>query len=135
VFGAVLETLAAYRRSREIFLEQVPGGGRDRRVFQRVQLQTACRLSNPVFGLESSGTTTDISLDGLGVIAPVNWAHGNRIRLSLGAAGFEASGVIVFRREEAPNFRYGVRFEKTGLLQILKLRRFLKQTHKGRLKL
>ena len=135
MFAAFFEILLAYRRSHEVFDARAASVGQDRRIFQRVPIKVDCRLTNPVFGLESVGSTIDISLDGLGVMAPVNWAQGNRIRIWLESAGFEAAGVIVFRKEEAPNFRYGVRFEQTGILQILKLRRFLKQNHSGRLRL
>ncbi|OGR89523.1 MAG: hypothetical protein A2992_03735 [Elusimicrobia bacterium RIFCSPLOWO2_01_FULL_59_12] len=135
MFRGVLEIFLAYRRSREAVDIQQAGLGRDRRVFNRVPVQAACRISNPMFGLESVGSTVNISLDGVGMVAPVNWSEGNRIHLFIEPAGFETEGVIVFRMEEAPQFRYGVRFLQTQLPQIIKLRRFLKQQHHGRLSL
>jgi hypothetical protein len=109
--------------------------GQDRRVFQRVPLKVPCGLTNPLFGLETTGTTIDISLDGLGLTAPVNWSEGNHIRIQFKESMLDAEAVIVFRKEEAPVFRYGVRFRKAGLFQILKLRRFLKKHYSGPLSL
>lgn len=133
VLSEFLEILLAYRRAREAFDTQPSNLGQDRRVFERVHRQVNCRLANPMFGLETLGTTVDISLDGLGVVAPINWSQGSRVRLWIDDIGFEAAGLIVFRKEETPQFRYGIRFTKTGIFQILKLRRFLQQNHSGRL--
>ena len=74
-----------------------------------------------------------MSLNGVGVVVPANWAEGNRIRVRIDEIKFEADGIIVFRKEEAPQFRYGVRFQNTGIFKILKLRRFLQSHHNGRL--
>jgi hypothetical protein len=133
VLQAFSEILLAYRRSREPFEIQQVGLGKDRRIFLRVSLQIPCSIANPMFGLESPASTVDASLEGVGVLAPVNWSQGSRIRVKLEAISFEADGIIVFRREESPHFRYGVRFQSTALLQLLKLRRLLKKSHGGRL--
>ena len=85
------------------------------------------------FGLESAGTAVNVGLGGTGVLAPVNWSEGSRIRMRLEPLDFEVDAIIVFRREETPQFHYGVKFQQMGFLQILKLRRFLLQTHTGRL--
>ena len=133
MLGGLDEAVRAYRKSREFFDPRQSGLGQDRRVFHRVPLEIPCRLVSPMFGLETSGTTVDISLDGLGVTVPANWAEGNRVRVRLDSIKFEASGIIVFRKEEGHLFRYGVRFQQTGFFQILKLRRSLQEHYSGRL--
>ncbi len=130
-----LEVWLAYRSSRQLFDSRVPMHGQDRRVFQRVPVKLSCDLANPLFGLETTGTTIDISLDGLGLTAPVNWSEGNHIRVQFKELQFDANAVIVFRKEEASVFRYGVRFRRANIFQILKLRRFLKKYHSGPLSL
>jgi hypothetical protein len=132
VFRGLFEILLAYRRSREIWLPEQAGLGQDRRVFQRVMVRMPCQMSSPLFGLEAACQTIDLSLDGLGLKAPVNWAEGNHVRLELNDAGFAAEGTIAYRREDPPQFRYGVKFKNLGWLQIMHLRRFLKQNHRGR---
>jgi hypothetical protein len=133
VLGGLDEVFLAYRKSREMYDPRQAGLGQDRRIFYRVTLKVVCRMLSPMFGLETSGTTVDVSLNGVGVIVPANWAEGNRIRVRIDDIKFEADGIIVFRKEEEPQFRYGVRFQNTGIFQILKLRRFLQGHHSGRL--
>jgi hypothetical protein len=111
------------------------GAGQDRRVFRRVPVVVPCRIANAMFGLESEATTVNISMDGMGLLAPVNWSESSRIRIQLAPAGFETEGVIVYRKGETPGYRYGVRFAGTKISQIFKLRRFLKQHHSGKLSL
>jgi hypothetical protein len=133
VIRRFLEVSLAYRLSREAWDPKQAGLGQDRRVFHRIPLRVDCKLANPAFGLESSGQTVDVSLEGLGVVLPVNWSEGNRVRVQLDEIPFQAEGTIVFRKEDAPNFRYGVKFQKTGLFQLIRLRRFLQQHHSGKL--
>ena len=67
------EILLARRRSHETWDQRKGESGRDRRVFHRVSVQVPCKLLSPMFGLESQGTTIDLSLEGAGMFAPVNW--------------------------------------------------------------
>ncbi len=128
-----LEISLAYRLSREAWDSQRAGLGQDRRVFHRVSTKVACKLTHPMFGLEASGTTVDLSLEGLGVVLPVNWSEGSRVHVRLDTVNFDADGIVVFRKEESPQFRYGIKFQNTGVFQIIRLRRFLQQHHSGRL--
>lgn len=135
MFQALHDLLVAYQRSREAVHVQPGAGGQDRRVFLRVPVVVGCTLFNPMFGLESEGRTINVSMDGLGLTAPVNWSESSRIRIRLESVGFESEGVVVFRKEEAGQFRYGVRLIRTRVTQILKLFRFLHRHHSGKLSL
>ena len=125
-----LEILSAYRRSRQIWIPENAGLGADRRVSSRVPAKFKCRLENPNFGLEAAGETIDLSLEGVALMTAVNWSEGNQIRLELEAPLFRAEGTIVYRREDPPVFRYGIKFRNLGVLQIVKLRQILKGFHK-----
>jgi hypothetical protein len=130
-----VEILTTHRISREIWDPRQANLGADRRVFHRVPIQAPCRLIHSSFGLESAATVMNLSLGGVGVLASVNWSEGSRIRVRLEELGLEVSAIIVFRREEASQFRYGVKFQQMGLLEIVRLRRFLQKHHQGRLTL
>jgi hypothetical protein len=128
------EIFLARQRSRERWRPLTVDPGRDRRVFYRVSLQMPCKLIQPMFGLEAAGSTIDLSLEGAGLFAPVNWAEGSRVRLQLESVDFESAAVIVYRKqEEVSRFRYGVKFEHMGFFQIVKLRRWLQKKYSGRL--
>jgi hypothetical protein len=124
----------AYRLSRETWSAEEAGLGQDRRVFHRVPVKIECKLTNPMFGLETSGTTVDLSLEGLGVGLPVNWSEGNRIHVRIESINFDADAIVVFRKEEAlGQYRYGIKFQNIGIFQIIRMRRFLQKHHGGRL--
>ena len=127
----LLEIVKAHRQSRQQWEPQQANLGQDRRVFLRVSVQVPCHLNNPMFGLESSGRTVDLSLGGVGCVGPVNWPIGSRIRIGLEPMAFAAEGIVVYRKEEPPQFRYGIKFHNLGYIQIFKLRRFLKRKHNG----
>jgi len=129
----LFEIIKAHRQSREQWDPQLANLGQDRRVFLRVSLQVPCQLNNPMFGLESSGRTVDLSLGGVGLVGPVNWPIGSRIRIGLEVLTFVVDGIVVFRREESPQFRYGIKFQHLGYFQVFKIRRFLKKQHNGSL--
>jgi hypothetical protein len=135
VLRALAEIHLAHRRSREEWQPKQANVGKDRRVFYRVPVTLPCLLVHPMFGLEVLAATVNMSLEGAGLSAPVNWSEGSRVHLRFEAIGLDVDGIIVFRKEEAPRFRYGVMFQKLGLFQILKLRRFLRSQHTGRLSL
>jgi hypothetical protein len=130
-----VEIMTAHRISREIWDPRQANLGADRRVFHRVAVSIPCRLIHSSFGLESAATALNIGLGGTGVLAPVNWSEGSRIRVRLDPLGLDVNAVIVFRREEASQFHYGVKFQEVGFFDILKLRRFLQKHYPGRLTL
>jgi len=59
--------------------------GKDRRVFQRISVQIPCKMDNQLFGLESEGSTVNLSLGGMGLVAPVSWPEGSQVRVSFSA--------------------------------------------------
>jgi hypothetical protein len=135
MFKDFSEILTAHRVSREIWNPRMANLGADRRVFQRVPVKVPCVLIHSSFGLESPATAMNLGLGGTGVIAPVNWSEGSRIRVRLEPFKFDMSAVIVFRREDAQQFHYGIKFQTLGFLEIVKLRGFLQKHHSGRLTL
>ncbi len=135
MFQVLHDLLLAYQRSRQAVHLQQAVKGQDRRVFRRVPVVVACQIRNPMLGLESAGLTVNISMDGLGLTAPVSWAEASRIRIRLEGVNFESEGVVMFRKEEAPQFRYGIRLVGTRISEIFKLFRFLRQHHSGPLSL
>jgi hypothetical protein len=127
-----MELFLAHRHSRESWDPKRALLGKDRRVFQRVAIQMPCRMDNRLFGLESQGSTVNLSLGGMGLVAPVTWPEGSQVRLSFDSIVLE--GLIVFRRDVtavSPECRYGIRFQKLGVKDLLKLRKVLQQNYQG----
>ena len=64
----------------------------------------------------------------MGVVAPVSWPEGSQVRVSFSA--LVLNGLIVYRRD-APatneECRYGIKFQKLGLIDLLKLRKIIKE--------
>ena len=135
MFDAVSEVLLAFRKSRESYDPEHKAHGSDRRVFHRVPLAIEGHLINPAFGLEAPCTTINISLDGLGATARVNWSEGNRIQVRFDWLSNPLDAVVVFRKQDALLFRYGIQFQQLSFYQIIKLRRFLKRHYDGFLSL
>jgi hypothetical protein len=126
-----MELLLARRHSRESWVPAQALMGRDRRIFQRVPLQERCQLRNPLFGLESEGNIVNLSLGGAGVVAPVSWPEGGRVRLQCESWSLEIDAIIVFRKEQAASFRYGLKFQDMSLRPLIRLRRLLRKNYGG----
>ena len=130
-----MELMLAFRHSREQWSPRDTLLGRDRRIFQRVPVQMPCRMDNRLFGLEGSGTTVNLSLGGLGLLAPVEWPEGSQVKVSVEGLSLNLEGLIVFRvevpRAGAGQYRYGVKFQKLTFRDAMHLRRILKQKYNG----
>jgi len=137
VIRPFLELLLSYRHSRRLWDPKETLLGRDRRLFERVRVESVCRLDNRLFGLQSDGVLVNMSLGGAGVVAPVSWPEGSRVRFRVEAHQFEVDGVIVFRQvkanESGDECRYGVKFQQLGWMDVWRLRRILKSNHSGSL--
>ena len=127
----MLELLLAHRHSLESWTPTQSLLGRDRRIFQRIPLNGTCQLTNPLFNLESKGEIVNLSLGGAGVVAPVTWPEGGRIRIQVESLSFDVEAVIVFRKEQAAMYRYGVKFINLGFRPLFQLRRILRQNYSG----
>src|SRR5690242_9522298 len=93
----IVEMFLSYRHSREAWDPKQALQGRDRRVFQRVAVQIPCRMDNRLFGLESEGATTNLSLGGMALVAPVTWPEGSQVRVTF--RGVALDGLIVYRKD------------------------------------
>jgi hypothetical protein len=135
MFRSVVELMLAHRHSREAWDPRQADLGRDRRIFQRVRLEVPCRLDNQFFGQAAEGSTVNLSLGGVGLVAPVMWPEGSRVRVHMESLSLRADGLIVFRKDPATDTdrrtRYGVKFQGMGFKDLLKLRRILKQNYQG----
>jgi len=127
----LIELVLAHRHSREAWAPQKAHLGRDRRIFLRIAMQMPCRINSRLYGLESEAATVNMSLGGMGFTAPVNWPEGSPVRVHLDTCELALDGLIVFRQDASPRPRYGVKFERLGFRDLLKLRRVLKANHKG----
>ena|SRR5258708_7416305 len=128
----LVELFLAHKHSRESWDPKQALQGRDRRIFQRVPVQMPCKLDNPLFGLESQGLTINLSLGGMGLVASVTWPEGSQVRVSFGSLVID--GLIVYRRDVTvanQECRYGIRFQKLGVKDLLKLRKVLQDNYKG----
>ena len=128
----LVELFIAHRHSREAWDPKQALLGKDRRVFQRVPLQIPCQMDNRLFGLESKGSTVNLSLGGMGIVAPVSWPEGSHVRVSFGT--LVVNGLIVYRRDATAadqECRYGIKFQKLGMFELMKLRKVLKENYKG----
>src|SRR5438270_13715960 len=104
------ELFLAHRHSRESWDPKQALLGRDRRVFQRVAVQIPCKMDNRLFGLECQGSTINLSLGGMGLVASVTWPEGSQVRVSFGTVVVD--GLIVYRRDVTlanQECRYGIR--------------------------
>src|SRR5262249_10589895 len=97
MFRGAIELFLAHRHSREAWDPKEALLGRDRRIFQRVAVQIPCHMNNRVFGLESEGATVNLSLGGMGLVAPVAWPEGSQVQVRFGS--LELEGLIVFRKD------------------------------------
>lgn len=92
-------------------------------------------MDNRLFGLESQGSTLNLSLGGMGLMAPVAWPEGSQVRVHLDSLSLVVDGLVVFRQEASEDSnaqcRYGVKFQRMGLKELLKLRRALRENYKG----
>jgi hypothetical protein len=125
VIRRIVEIISAHRSSRERWSLQQAPLGQDRRIFNRVPFKGACRITNPMFGLEGQCTALDISLGGMGLVGPINWPEGSHVLVQIETLDFDGEAVIVFRKEDPPQFRYSVKFQRLGFWQLLKLQRAL----------
>jgi hypothetical protein len=106
--------------------------GRDRRVFQRVAVQIPCRMDNRLFGLESQASAINLSLGGMGLVAPVTWPEGSQVRVAFHEIVID--GLIVYRKDPSlsdKECRYGIKFQKLRLKDLLKLRKVLQGKYRG----
>ena len=129
---SLVELYLAHKHSRESWDPKQALLGRDRRVFQRVPVQIPCKLDNPLFGLEAQGAATNLSLGGISLTSSVAWPEGSQVRVSFGALRID--GLIVYRRDVTianPECRYGIKFQKLGFKDLLKLRKVLQHNYKG----
>ena len=128
----MVELFLAHRHSRQSWDPKEALLGRDRRVFQRVPIELPCRLDNRLFGLESQGSAVNLSLGGMGVVAPVAWPEGSQVRVHFDQLVID--GLIVFRKDATPTTaecRYGIKFQKLGFQDLLKLRKVLQKNYPG----
>ena len=105
--------------------------GRDRRVFHRVQVAIPCRMNSHLFGLESQATSVNLSLGGMSLVAPVTWPEGSQVQIQLEETGFKLDGVICFRVASDKQFRYGVKFHRMSVGELVKLRQVLREKYNG----
>jgi hypothetical protein len=131
VFRDVIAMFQAHRQSREVWSPREGLLGRDRRIFQRIGIQIPCRMDSRLFGLESHGKVLNLSLGGVGLVAPVTWPEGSQVRVFLEGLDLRMEGLIVFRAETNDGFRYGVKFQRIGVHQLMKVRRALRQEYRG----
>ncbi|HVO33031.1 MAG TPA: PilZ domain-containing protein [Elusimicrobiota bacterium] len=121
----------AHRLSREHWNPREAMLGRDRRNFQRVPYQVGCRVESRLFGMESQGSTVNLSMVGVQLSAPVTWPEGSSVRIHLETLGFSADGIIVYRSERPVPCHYGIRFDRIGFRSLSRLRRILRGHYKG----
>ncbi len=91
-----------------------------------------CKMDNRLFGLESQGSTVNLSLGGVGLVASVTWPEGSQVRVSFNS--LVVDGLIVYRRDVTMNnqeCRYGIRFQNLEFRDLLKLRKVLQENYKG----
>ena len=132
MFRGLVEMFLAHRHSRESWDPKQALSGRDRRIFQRVVAQLPCKIDNRLFGLESEGSTTNLSLGGMALIAPVTWPEGSQVRVHFESLVMD--GLIVYRKDATvadKECRYGVKFQKLRLRDLLKLRKVLQGHYQG----
>ncbi len=132
MFRSVVELFLAHKHSRETWNPQEALLGKDRRVFQRVPVEIPCRMDNQLFGLESQGSTVNLSLGGMGLLAPVSWPEGSQVHVSFGT--LVLNGLVVYRRDAtAPDqeCRYGIKFQKLRFADLVRLRKTLHENYKG----
>jgi hypothetical protein len=132
VIRTFVELFLAHRHSRESWDPKQSLQGKDRRVFQRIAVQIPCRMDNPLFGLESQGSTVNLSLGGMGLVAPVAWPEGSQVRVRFNSLVID--GLIVFRKDAAvpdSDCRYGIKFQKLRVNDLLKLRKVLQENYQG----
>ena len=132
VIRSLVELFLAHRHSRETWDPAQALQGRDRRIFQRVMVQFPCQMDNPLFGLESKGDAVNLSLGGMGLVAPVTWPEGSQVKVRFDS--MVVNGLIVYRKD--PNVanrecRYGIKFLKLGVKDLLKLRKVLQDNYQG----
>jgi PilZ domain-containing protein len=128
VIRPIVELFLAHKHSRESWDPTQALLGKDRRVFERIALQIPCKMNNQLFGLESEGSTVNLSLGGVGLVAPVSWPEGSQVRVSFDAVAL--NGLIVYRRDATASnqeCRYGIKFQKLGFVDLLKLRKVIKE--------
>ena len=128
----LVELFLAHKHSRESWDPKQAALGKERRVFQRVPVRVPCRMDNQLFGLESQGSTLNLSLGGMSLVAPVSWPEGSQVRVSFGP--LVLNGLVVYRRDASPTnheCRYGIRFQKLGFSNLIRLRKVLQENYKG----
>ena len=129
---SIVELYLAHKHSRETWNPKESLLGKDRRVFQRVPVEIPCRIDNQLFGLESQASTVNLSLGGMGLVAPVSWPEGSQVRVAVGT--LVLNGLIVFRRDASASdqeCRYGIKFQKLGISDLVRLRKVLQENYKG----
>src|SRR4029077_17363051 len=94
---SIVELFLAHKHSRETWDPKAASLGKERRVFQRIPVRIPCKMDNQLFGLESDGSTVNLSLGGVGLVAPVSWPEGSQVRVSFNA--LVLNGLIVYRRD------------------------------------
>jgi len=107
--------------------------GRDRRIFERVALELPCRFENKLYGQQAQGSTVNISLGGVGLVAPVTWPEGSHIWFSI--EGLSVEGLIVFRRPspdgDPRECLYGVKFQNMRFKDLSQVRKLLRKHFHG----
>lgn len=123
---SLMELALAHSHSRKTWDPTQANLGKERRVFERRAVQWPCRMNNPLFGLESDASLTNLSMGGVGVVAPVSWPEGSQVRVSFQSLALD--GMVVFRRDPSGGdkaCRYGIKFKNLGLLDLFKLRKLI----------
>src|SRR5688500_785605 len=117
MMSALMELFLAHQHSRQTWDPLQASLGKERRIFQRIALDMPCRMNNPLFGLESDASVVNLSMGGMGVVAPVSWPEGSQIKVVFNS--LELAGMVVFRRDPASSkepCRYGIKFQKLGVI-------------------
>jgi hypothetical protein len=89
-------------------------------------------MDNRLFGLESEASAVNLSLGGMSVVAPVTWPEGSEVKIRF--EELELDGLIVYRRDPTladKECRYGIKFQKLHMTDLLKLRKVLQGNFQG----
>ncbi len=123
MMSALVDIFLAHRHSRQTWDPTQAGLGKERRIFLRKALTVPCKMDNPLYGLESEGSTTNVSLGGMGLIAPVSWPEGSQVKVRF--ESLHLSGMVVYRQDPGMSqepCRYGIKFQKLSIRDLFKLR-------------
>ena len=108
--------------------------GPERRRYTRVssgRFVVSYRILDEINNIDVT-QTKNLSLGGMSLVANVAWPEGSQVRVLFNSLVLD--GVIVYRRDVTaanPECRYGIKFQKLGFKNLLKLRKVLQENYKG----